>query len=122
MKVIIAGSRGITDKYSIYSIIYEFHERYPITEVVCGMADGVDSIGGEWANLNDIKVTEFPADWVKYGLKVAGHKRNERMAKYADALLLIWDGHSTGSKDMLNRAKKLNLLIDLRDQSQLRLF
>lgn len=46
MKVIIAGSRGITDKYSIYSIINEFHERYPITEVVCGMADGVDSIGG----------------------------------------------------------------------------
>lgn len=124
MKVIIAGSRNINDAQLIYNIlddIYKYNIKQ-IDEVVCGMARGVDLIGRDWAISKGIAVSEFPAQWEKHGTATAGHKRNELMAKHADALILIWDGYSTGSKDMLIRARKHKLLIDLNDQSQYRLF
>lgn len=49
---------------------------------------------------------EFPADWEAYG-KAAGPKRNQQMAEYGDALLLIWDGESRGSFNMLRNMIKL---------------
>ena len=50
MKVIIAGSRTITD----FKIVYEAIKRsgFKITEVVCGECRGPDMLGAEWAKLN----------------------------------------------------------------------
>lgn len=120
MKIIIAGSRSIKD--------YEFVKRcienspFKITEVVCGMADGVDILGKQYAEEKGLLVKEFPANWKSDGRKIAGFIRNEKMAKYADGLILIWDGKSKGSKDMLKRAIKHKILIDNYDSTQLRLF
>ena len=50
----------------------------------------------------------FPADWDKYG-KAAGYKRNEEMARNADALIAFWDGKSRGTKHMIDLAKKYDL-------------
>lgn len=50
----------------------------------------------------------------RYGYKydaLAGFRRNEEMAKYADALICIYNGNSPGSTDMLKRAKKHNLKV-----------
>jgi len=101
MKTIIAGSRTIHD----YELVKAFIESTPwnITEVVCGDARGVDSLGKRWAQENDIPVVSFPADWKKYGRR-AGHIRNQEMAEYAAGLVMVWDGHSSGSSDMLVRA------------------
>lgn len=120
MKVIVAGSRSITD----YELVKECIEKsdFEITEVVCGMAQGVDLLGKQYAEENNIAVKEFPANWKTDGRKIAGHLRNEKMAKYADGLILIWDGTSTGSNDMLKRAIKHDILIDVYDMSQPRLF
>ena len=52
----------------------------------------------------------FPADWDGLG-KGAGHIRNKQMAEYATDLLLIWDGKSRGSKNMLEEAKSHDLNI-----------
>lgn len=120
MKVIVAGSRSITDSQLIFNILD--NTPLDITELVCGMANGVDLIARDWAISKNIPIKEFPAYWDLDGRLAAGHMRNERMSKYSEALLLIWDGCSTGSKDMLIRARKRNLIIDLYDQSQLRLF
>lgn len=76
---------------------------YTISQVVCGKAKGIDSSGEEFANvyLSDKPdyLKEFPAEWEKYQGR-AGPIRNSKMAVYADALLLIWDGKSTGSAHM----------------------
>lgn len=119
MRVIVAGSRGIIDKSVVFDILDS--SRFEITSVVCGMAPGVDLLGREWARSKGIDVIEFPADWEREGTLTAGSLRNQRMAENADALILIWDGTSSGSRDMLSRARKHKLALDICDVSVPRL-
>jgi hypothetical protein len=102
MKLIIAGTRTINKLPFVVEDFLTDH-RTAITEVVCGCAKGIDEAGRQWAWDERVPVRSFPADWVQYGKK-AGPFRNQDMADYADALLLVWDGKSKGSYDMLNRA------------------
>lgn len=109
MKVIIAGSRSIED----YSLICKAirMSRFEITEVVSGHARGVDLIGERWANSNSIPIKEFPVsshDWDTFG-KSAGYRRNVKMAEYADAVIVVWDGSSRGSKHMIDIAKRMRM-------------
>jgi hypothetical protein len=108
MKVIIAGGRKIND----YSFLQKTIKTsgFDITEVVSGGAFGVDSMGERWASENGVPTKEFPAQWGLYG-PAAGPVRNRQMAEYAEALILIWDGESKGSANMLKEAKNKNLKI-----------
>jgi YspA, cpYpsA-related SLOG family len=118
MKVIIAGSRSIT-KADIGAIVRA--SGFEITEVVCGKAPGIDTLGEQWARANGIHVEPFPAIWddlshpdaviryrrdgTPYDAK-AGHRRNEKMAEYADALIAIPAAKgSPGTWDMVRRAR-----------------
>jgi hypothetical protein len=114
MKLIIAGSRTIEweDAYSsivescrLYSSPY-YNTLINATEIISGMAKGVDEAGEYYAYTYDIGIKRFPADWNKHG-KAAGPIRNKQMAEYADALLLIWDGQSRGSANMKKEMQKL---------------
>lgn len=108
MRVIIAGSRNITDPQQVaHSVIMS---SFKITEVVSGCARGVDTLGEEFAATLNIPVKKFPADWNTWG-KAAGFKRNQEMADYADALIAIWDGESRGTMDMIEKAKEKGLKI-----------
>lgn len=107
MKVIIAGSRSITNPGIVHAAIDA--SRFTITEVVCGYARGVDMIGLRWAKATGTPYKVFPAKWRDKDGELdmqAGYKRNERMAEYADALIAVWDGHSGGTKDMMQRMGK----------------
>jgi hypothetical protein len=133
MKLIIAGSRTFNfyknnraiSTYFIDCYIESLNIPFP-TEIVCGCGgtskqkaiklikngcfvsnQGIDLLGEFYADSNRIKIKRFPPDWDLY-LKAAGPKRNKEMAEYADALLLIWDGESKGSKNMKTNMLKLN--------------
>lgn len=102
MKLIIAGSRDIFD----YNALVDFFEsiKFPskIDEIVSGCAAGVDALGEKLAKDKGIYLNPdepFKAKWKEYGA-AAGGIRNHAMAEYADALLLLWDGRSPGSKNM----------------------
>lgn len=111
MKVIIAGSRTINDMRIVHGAVEDSGWFDEITEVVSGKEpDGVDMLGEALADQFDIPIKPFPADWTKYG-RAAGPIRNRQMANYADALILVWDGKSSGSKSMLFEAQKRNLKI-----------
>lgn len=99
MKVIIAGTRSVED----YKLVVQSVERsgYDITEVVCGCATGIDRLGEQWAISRSVPVKEMPANWTLYG-KRAGPERNRRMADYADAAIIIWDGKSAGTRNMID--------------------
>jgi hypothetical protein len=107
MKTIIAGSRTINNYSLIVDAINE--SGFDITEVVCGEAKGVDTLGKLWAYSENIPVKSFPADWNTFG-KSAGYKRNVQMGEYANALIAITSG-SPGTKHMINIAKEKGLKV-----------
>ena len=107
MKTIIAGTRTIHDFNLVRQAIID--SGFNISEVVCGEARGVDTLGKNWAHYNNIPVKSFPADWSQYG-KSAGYKRNVQMADYAEALIAITTG-SPGTAHMINIAHEKGLKI-----------
>ena len=108
MRTIIAGSRDFTNYETILGIVAD--SGFVITEIVSGMARGVDSTGEQIGLDFNIAVVRFPANWDKYG-RSAGFIRNKEMAEYAQALIAIWDGHSPGTRNMINTAKRLGLKV-----------
>lgn len=105
MKVIIAGSREGFVARNTFEAVEE--SKFLITEVVSGGAKGVDQHGEYYAAVNILPVKKFPADWKAFG-KAAGVIRNKQMAKYADALVAVWDGQSKGTKHMIDTMRQLN--------------
>lgn len=118
MKVIIAGSRTINNEDLVFNFLntvmyHVLNWDGEWEEVISGGAKGADSLGEWWAQLKGLRIMRFNALWQTHG-KSAGPIRNEQMAKYADALVLIHDG-SKGSLNMLKNAKEQGLpIIELR--------
>lgn len=110
MKVIIAGTRAITDPEEVW--IAAKNSAFYITEIVCGMADGPDLNGRDFGMTIGVPVKEFPADWKKYK-KAAGPIRNRQMGDYADALIAIWDGESRGTKHMIEYMRALDKPVEI---------
>jgi len=108
MKTIIAGGRNITDYSVVERAIKD--SGFTITEVVTGRCRGVDWCGEDYAEANGIPVKPFPAEWNRYGT-MAGPIRNRQMAEYGEALILVWNGKSRGSANMLEEATKRGLKI-----------
>lgn len=102
MRTIIAGSRTATKVSYILKAISEAPWKPSV--VVSGRARGADELGEQWAERNSIPVEYYPADWNKFG-KGAGFIRNAEMANNAEALIVIWDGKSKGTKNMIDFAK-----------------
>lgn len=112
MRTIIAGSRKGIVRQDVEDAMESCPFESQILTVLCGRARGVDIMGQFWAKDRNIPVLIFPADWDRFH-KRAGFIRNQQMAENADALVLVWDGKSRGSKDMLQRAERLGLKIHI---------
>lgn len=121
MKLIIAGSRSISDK----KCVRDAFESSPfswseVTEVVSGAADGVDSIGESLAAEHNVPVEDFP---VERFLDDAPHPnvapllRNTAMAEYGDALLAVQENESSGTSDMIEKAtdEELEVFVETLD-------
>lgn len=112
MKVVVAGSRSITDCEIVAECIDKFFE--PIDTVVTGGARGVDTCAEKWADDNDVPVETHPIPdwaWEEVGRK-SGPLRNRYMAKQGDALLAIWDGESSGTKNIIGEATTRGLYVE----------
>ena len=103
MKVVVAGSRVISELYYVQFAIKSAN--IYIGELVSGGANGIDKLGEQWARENNINIKLFPADWDQYG-KSAGPMRNAEMADYCDAAIILWDGKSKGTFNMIENIKK----------------
>jgi hypothetical protein len=125
--VIIAGSREFNHYETLRKSCDYYLQNEIAIEIVSGTAPGADQLGERYAIEKGYPIKPFPADWEntdgkpeheigrrrdgRLYWKLAGHVRNEEMAKYADALIAFWDGKSTGTKNMIEQAKKHNLEI-----------
>lgn len=98
MKVIICGSRTVgkhdddTPNDAHYSFMFNTlnlaHRERPITLIIEGGAPGADTIARAWAEVNDVPVAEFVAEWSLLGRK-AGPIRNRLMAAQPDVTWCI---------------------------------
>lgn len=100
--VIIAGSRGFSDKKFAVDVLDRLFAGEEVM-VISGGACGADRIGEDWAKVQGAKVARCLPNYEEYG-KGAPLVRNQTMADMANTLVLFWDGKSRGSKDMLTRA------------------
>ena len=110
MRTIIAGSRTITDPTELETAIK--NSGFQISLVISGGAQGVDTLGENWAKVNNVPIKQFLPDWQTYG-KAAGVIRNTQMIEDVGidgALLIIWDGKSRGTQDTIRKASKKGLL------------
>lgn len=100
MKVIVAGGRDFDDYPLLCRKLDAILSRQTDIQIVCGEARGADSLGRKYAEERGYTVISFPADWDRYG-RSAGFRRNEEMAKVADALVAFWDDKSKGTANMI---------------------
>ena len=110
MKTIIAGTRTFRDYTLLEEVLLNLS--WEVSEVVCGCSRGADQLGERWARVHKVPCVRFPAEWNRRGSEydpLAGLRRNVQMGKYADALVLFWDGRSKGSKHMMKVAEVLEL-------------
>ena len=102
MKIGVVGSRGFKDYRKLEK---ELNKMENITEIVSGGAKGADTLAREFAEKNDIKLTEFTPDYKKYG-RGAPIRRNKEIVEYSDQIIAFWDGKSRGTKNTIDIAKK----------------
>lgn len=104
VRTIIAGSRDIDDFTIVEQAIAD--SGFLIDEVVCGTANGVDTLGEAWGKANGKKIKYFPAGWETYG-KQAGFVRNCQMGDYATNAIVVIKNNSKGSTQMYEYMRKL---------------
>lgn len=104
MRVIIAGSRRSVNEVFTFQCI-EWAKEYAgivVTEVLSGMCpNSPDMHGVMYASKYGLPLHTFPAKWERG--KDAGFVRNAVMRQQADALIAVWDGHSHGTKHMIEQ-------------------
>ena len=116
VRLIVAGSRGITNVHIVAAAIQNSGYVGTIAEIVCGCAKGVDSLGEAIAKASGIPVKYFPADWQRYR-RAAGPIRNEAMGHYADAAVIVREDGiaSRGATSMLKVMKSLGKPVHLKE-------
>lgn len=119
MRTIIAGSRDIDLPVAESSRLISqavAEAGWMPTTVLSGGARGIDRAAEHWARSRLIPLEVYPADWKLFGAH-AGSVRNHQMALKAQALIAIWDGRSTGTANMIERARSegLKVYVKIRD-------
>ena len=112
----MAGSRTFLDYSYFKEIIEKYIEENEGIEIewITGRAHyGPDDMIYHYARWEtNMPFKEFKAEWNKYQ-KVAGFIRNEEMSKFTNAAIIIWDGESNGTKDMISHLNRRGIPYEL---------
>lgn len=96
MKTAVVGSRTLT--------VDNLEDYIPkeTREIVSGGAKGIDTCAKEYAETTGLLYKEFLPEYKIYG-KCAPLRRNEEIVRYADFVLIFWDGKSRGTKFVIHQ-------------------
>ena len=113
IRLVVAGCRWYQDYEHVCQVLDGLLSKkvgIADIEIVCGLANGVDTLGERYAKEHGYPVKYFKADWDTHG-KAAGIIRNGEMATYATHCVCFWDGSSKGTQDMIEKARKHELAL-----------
>lgn len=112
MRILVCGGRDFTNwvlfNQTLHHVIYDGdHTDYSKQVIIHGKAKGADTLAGQWADINNVPVLKYPADWNTYG-KAAGTIRNQQMIDEGkpDLVVAFPTPKSKGTWDMIRRAEK----------------
>ena len=106
MKLAIIGSR------SIESLDLDKYIKDKPDVVISGGAKGIDTIAWQWALENHIEIVVHRPDYNAHG-RWAALRRNDIIVNEADKVMAFWNGKSTGTKYVIDKAKKLNKPVEI---------
>lgn len=110
IKIIITGSWDFKDYDFLEKKVSEILETEINThdiEIISGRRRGVDRLGERFAKKHKHPLRIITANWSVNG-KSAGSQRDTRMAEYADVLIILLDGLSKETKNMIEAMRKLD--------------
>lgn len=99
MKTAVIGSR------SLYIQDLAAYVPDGTDEIVSGGAKGIDACAASFAAERGMRLTVFRPDYRRFG-KGAPLKRNEEIVRYADYVVILWDGQSHGSRHVLSLCRR----------------
>ena len=127
-KILVCGSREIKNKEAIFSKLDYLTSKRNLSEIEIiqggqksfdscfdsspNRYHGADYFAKLWAEERGVEMTEFKADWGKYG-KAAGPIRNNEMLNYSPDVCVAFlstEGENKGTKNMLKLSFKANIL------------
>lgn len=104
-RLVVAGSRDFDD----YALLSAELDKLLIGKtnitIVSGTARGADRLGERYASEHNLRIERFPAEWEKYH-QGTGPIRNMKMVQSADAVIVFWDNESSGTKNIIECARK----------------
>jgi hypothetical protein len=110
-KLIVSGLRTCERKDLVYAEINKFiSEIGGVDEIISGGSLGVDMYTKRYAEEHGIKFKEFAPDFQSH-INAATFVRDSQMAEYGTHLLVLSNGISKESKNLITEAKANNLVI-----------
>ena len=104
-RLVVAGSRDFDDYTLLTAELDKLLAGKTNITIVSGTARGADRLGERYAAEHNLRIERFPAEWEKYH-KGAGPIRNAKMVQSADAVIVFWDNESSGTKNIIECARK----------------
>ena len=107
-RLVVAGSRDFNDYTLLSAELDKLLAGKTNITIVSGTARGADRLGERYAAEHNLRIERFPAEWEKYH-KGAGPIRNMMMVQSADAVIVFWDNESSGTKNIIECARKQDI-------------
>ncbi len=110
-KLIVTGLRTCERKDLVFAEISKYiSEIGGVDEIVSGGSKGVDAYTRQYAEEHSIKFKEFAPDFQSH-INAATFIRDSDMAEYATHLLVLSNGISKESKNLIAEARSHNLQV-----------
>lgn len=114
MRILVCGGRDFNKVDWFNDVMNTYRDR--VTHIISGGAKGADTMAWKWAlvnaNLPEENIHIYKADWDKHG-KAAGPIRNQIMLDASRPDLVVGFPGGRGTGDMLNRAIRQNIDVDI---------
>ena len=100
----IVGGRDFKNRELFEETVSKYLKRTKV--MVSGGASGADTMGAEWADINNLdKIIHLP-DYETYGRYKAPFVRNQLIVDDSDFIIAFWNKESKGTKDTIDKAHK----------------